>query len=282
MRSRLSEETKEIVESNQNIDSSLDRLELMTADTIPPFKDIDLNRATPAQIERYQTILTNFCCDEDITDYSIFPGTDLQRQCAQLQAGKIQEHLASGHESSNAYYYLARAFKVMGETQNQINFLQKTISMDPNIFNAHMELGTILGTQGRFDEAFAHFSEALRLKPASAEAYNNIGNVMAAQDKAAEAVSNFYRALQLNPDFVEAHNNIANVLKSQGKIQEAINHYSKALQIDPDHAQTHQDLGRVFAEQGRLEDLLDMKPAKDWQTARDGGPRMSVREDLAI
>jgi len=33
-------------------------------------------------------------------------------------------------------------------------------------------------------------------------------------------------------------------------------------------------------EQGRLEDLLKVEPAKDWGTARDGGPRKSVREEL--
>jgi ferredoxin len=33
-------------------------------------------------------------------------------------------------------------------------------------------------------------------------------------------------------------------------------------------------------EQGRLEDLRTFKPAKDWRTARDGGPRTSIREEL--
>jgi ferredoxin len=33
-------------------------------------------------------------------------------------------------------------------------------------------------------------------------------------------------------------------------------------------------------EQGRLEDLRAFKPAKDWRTARDGGPRTSIREEL--
>ncbi|MBN2061548.1 MAG: methylenetetrahydrofolate reductase C-terminal domain-containing protein [Deltaproteobacteria bacterium] len=32
--------------------------------------------------------------------------------------------------------------------------------------------------------------------------------------------------------------------------------------------------------QGRIEDLLAFMPAKDWRTARDGGPRKSVREEL--
>jgi ferredoxin len=37
---------------------------------------------------------------------------------------------------------------------------------------------------------------------------------------------------------------------------------------------------RKKMEQGRLDDLLEVKPAKNWQTARDGGPRKSVREEL--
>ncbi len=33
-------------------------------------------------------------------------------------------------------------------------------------------------------------------------------------------------------------------------------------------------------EAGQLEDLLGVKGLKDWQTARDGGPRKSIREEL--
>lgn len=34
--------------------------------------------------------------------------------------------------------------------------------------------------------------------------------------------------------------------------------------------------------QGRLEIMLEYKPPKDWTTARDGGPRRTVREDLRL
>jgi ferredoxin len=37
---------------------------------------------------------------------------------------------------------------------------------------------------------------------------------------------------------------------------------------------------RQKMQQNRLDDLLRIKPAKDWRTARDGGPRKSVREEL--
>jgi hypothetical protein len=38
---------------------------------------------------------------------------------------------------------------------------------------------------------------------------------------------------------------------------------------------------RKKMEQGRLDDLLQVTEAKDWRTSRDGGPRKSVREELA-
>ena len=38
---------------------------------------------------------------------------------------------------------------------------------------------------------------------------------------------------------------------------------------------------RKKMEQGRLNDLLEVKPPKNWTTARDGGPRKSIREELA-
>ncbi len=37
---------------------------------------------------------------------------------------------------------------------------------------------------------------------------------------------------------------------------------------------------RKKMEQGRLDDLLMFQEAKDWRTARDGGPRTSTREEL--
>ncbi|MGD2125703.1 MAG: methylenetetrahydrofolate reductase C-terminal domain-containing protein [Desulfobacteraceae bacterium] len=40
------------------------------------------------------------------------------------------------------------------------------------------------------------------------------------------------------------------------------------------------EIVRKKMEKGRLDDLLQAKPAKDWRSARHGGPRKSVREEL--
>jgi len=39
---------------------------------------------------------------------------------------------------------------------------------------------------------------------------------------------------------------------------------------------------RKMMDQDRLDELLEFKPPKSWTTARDGGPRQLIREELVI
>jgi len=287
---RLSEETKRIIEAYRGIDSSLDTLELLTADFSPPFRDVDLKEASPSQFARYNDILKYYCSNEDVDNYSLFPGNDLQIQCARIQLGKIQDRITAGGKDSSACFYMALAFRILGETEEAIDALQTAITLNPGYYDAHMELGAILGTQGRLDEAIAQFKEALRIIPDSTEAHTNLGRVfayqgnaslaiynynralkidphnadahnnlgiaLAEQGKTDEAIEHYFRALEINPDFAEAHNNLGNILKDRGKTDEAIYHYSRALEIAPGYAKTHYSLGHLYAGKGRLEEAL--------------------------
>jgi spermidine synthase len=276
--SRLSEETKEMVELNKNIDSSLDTLELLAADFSPTFKNVDLNKATPAQNQRYRDIVKDYCSEESVTDYGIFIGSGLETQCAQLQLGKIREHLASSHEDSQAYYNLALALNVMGNTREGIDALQKAISLDANFYDAYFELGIAYLTQGRFDEAIPQFSEALRIKPDSAEAYTNLGNVYLAQGNGSAAIYNYNKALTIDPGNAMVHHNLGVVLANQGKTADAIEHYSNALQIEPDLADARQNLGRLLAGQGRLDEAL----AQFYEILRIDPNNADVQSDIGI
>jgi ferredoxin len=51
-------------------------------------------------------------------------------------------------------------------------------------------------------------------------------------------------------------------------------------EIDPDVVCIWDLVVKKKMEQGRLDDLLCITPLKDWRTARDGGPRKSIREEL--
>jgi spermidine synthase len=253
----LSRETKEIIESNKGIDSSLDNLELLKAGSLPPFKDVDLSRASQAQIKRYNDILNDYCSNEDVTDYGIFPDHDLQKQCARLQIDRIKSHMASSPEKSKNYYNQAHGLGALGLTTEKIEALQKAVSINPSYYNARMELGQALASEGRFDEAIAQLSEALKIRPGSAEAHNNIGNVYADMGRTGDATDHFSMALQIKPDSAETYNNLGSLYAGQGRIEQAIENFSKAIKLIPEYAVAHNNLGRVYAGQGRLDEALE-------------------------
>jgi len=53
-------------------------------------------------------------------------------------------------------------------------------------------------------------------------------------------------------------------------------------EINPDTPCAWQLIYDKLSSQGRLDLLLEIQPAKDWSTSRDGGPRKITREDLRL
>jgi ferredoxin len=53
-------------------------------------------------------------------------------------------------------------------------------------------------------------------------------------------------------------------------------------EVSPDVPCAWQQIYDRLAALGQLDSLLEIKPAKDWSTAHDGGPRTIVREDLKV
>lgn len=53
-------------------------------------------------------------------------------------------------------------------------------------------------------------------------------------------------------------------------------------EIDPEVACAWQLIYDRLKAQGRLDQMLEITPARDWSTSRDGGPRRLVRQDLRI
>jgi Flp pilus assembly protein TadD len=48
--------------------------------------------------------------------------------------------------------------------------LNEALRLDPNLSDAHCNIGIVLGKMGRRDEAVAHLREALQLEPNSEKA----------------------------------------------------------------------------------------------------------------
>ena len=140
---------------------------------------------------------------------------------------------------------------------SEVEMWSKIVTLRPDNYRAHDDLGRSLRAAGRLDEAFAHFAESLRLNPNYHAAHNNLGNALMKRRQFAEATKHLEQAIRLNPKFDKAYSNLGAALAQQGKFEEAIPHLKKAIELNPYHGSAHSNLGNVFAALGDNEQALE-------------------------
>lgn len=125
------------------------------------------------------------------------------------------------------------------------------IALRPDLPEAHVTLGAILGVLGRPAEAVASFRAALELRPASADAHGNLGNALRDLGRLGEAEHHLREALHRRPAYPEAHNNLGAVLRDAGQAAEAEGCFRAALRLRPEFAEAHRNLGQLLNAHGR-------------------------------
>jgi protein O-mannosyl-transferase len=183
--------------------------------------------------------------------------------CAEWWPGKLTKvGLAAGAIAGCA---LAAHVQV-GHWQNSERLFRHALEVTRGNYIAHNNLGYALFTQGKVDDAIAHYESALQLNPNYEDAHSNLGRALAAQGKYAAAGVHFEAVLKLRPDDFKAHNNLGNVLAEQGRHPEAVLQFQEALRLKPNHAGAHNNLAISYQELGRTaEAIAQYRAALRWQ-----------------
>ncbi len=151
--------------------------------------------------------------------------------------------------------------------RDQDTLWRDTLAKNPGAWMAHNNLASLLASEGKLDEAIAHFQEAVRLKPDHAKAHDSLGVALVRAGRTREAVEAFVRAVQLSPDDAGMRTNLAEALVLSGRGDEGLEEFDRALGLAPADAQVHARLGSALAQLGRndearaqLEEALRIAP----------------------
>ena len=117
---------------------------------------------------------------------------------------------------------------------NEETLWRDTLARNPAAWCAHANLGWILASQRKFDEARDHLVASLKLNPNNAQAHSNLGRVLALQGHNAEAEPEFQAAVRIKPKDSEIRRSYASVLAEQGRKAEAEKQLRELLQLKPD------------------------------------------------
>lgn len=119
-----------------------------------------------------------------------------------------------------------------GERRKAIAFFQDAVRENPNLADAHLNLGVLYHEAGDYEAAAAEFEAAIQADPAYTLAYINLGNSyrkMGRYDLAEEA---YRKALKWDPDCADCYFNLGvAALENRPAGQDEPGHYRKAIEF---------------------------------------------------
>jgi predicted O-linked N-acetylglucosamine transferase (SPINDLY family) len=129
-----------------------------------------------------------------------------------------------------------------------VSDFKQFVTLEPDLFFGHYNLGNALKEMTCYDEALKSFDRATDINPDYAEAYNNRGIIFIELKRYNEALTSFDRATTINPDYAEAYYSRGIVFTALKRYDDALTSFDKAVAINPEYAEAYYSRGLVFIE----------------------------------
>ena len=103
----------------------------------------------------------------------------------------------------------------------------QAIAADPNLVDAHVNLGWLLHEAGRLEEAERAYREALAACGEEPLVLYNLGVLLADMERKTEALAAYEAAVRASPGFADCHYNLALLCEELGMARQAIRHMAQ-------------------------------------------------------
>lgn len=148
------------------------------------------------------------------------------------QAGQVFRAILEAHpDHPETLHRLGAACHAMGQSDEAIALMARSIALAPEISALHYNFGTILHGLDRLDEAETAFRRALELEPGKPEIWFNLGGVLLGLKRWGEAEQAMRAALAQSPADPQGWLALARALTGQTRHAAAIEACHRALAI---------------------------------------------------
>lgn len=191
------------------------------------------------------------------------PAAAFDQALAHFQQGQLAEALAlcagilrSRPEHADANHLTGMIHARSGNPDQALTFLVIAEKQTPDNPALLANLGNVLSSLRRFDEAVGLYDRAIALLPDVAELHSFRGNALRKSGKPEAALAAYENALALNPGDAETLCSKGMVLKDLGRHDAAVRSYDAAIAQQPQMVQAHANRGAALAAANRHEEAL--------------------------
>ncbi len=134
------------------------------------------------------------------------------------------ERKSPGGVSAAACFERALYLEGRGDNQGAEEAYRQAIELDPQMADAHVNLGRLAHNRGDIETASQLYHVAVDLVPQDPVAHYNLALTLEDKGRTPAAMRHYQRAIQLDAHFADAHFNLARLLELAGLRSQALKH----------------------------------------------------------
>ena len=138
------------------------------------------------------------------------------------------------------------------------NAAQRAESLNPNLPEVHVALGTIDRYRGRTEESLAELQRALRLAPQSDEALRSLGKAYQQAGKVQEGLDALTEATHVNPYFWGNFSQLGSAYFKLGRNDDAVNAFDAVIRLEPSRPDGYAFKGAALLREGKSNEALPL------------------------
>ena len=153
---------------------------------------------------------------------------------------------------AKAHYHLALAYLRIGEPSRAYQEFTRTLELDPDNYDARLDLTNLLIAAKYFKEAQEHLDLLLAREPNSAAVHMAFANFKNRQGDVAAGLQEMQKAISLDPNKADAYLNYAIMQIQAQQFDAGETNLKKAISLDPKSMPAQLALGGFYQSRGRL------------------------------
>ncbi len=167
-------------------------------------------------------------------------GTALRRAKFYPESARVLEQAtALAPARALTWHELGLAYRSLGRPADAVTALRRALQQDPEMPEAHNNLGIL-------EQSEASFREAIRIKPDYVDAHANLASWLASAGRLGESKESFERALRLRAKDAPVRFQYAMLLGRMGRYDDAQRELETCVQTNPSLAEAQELLGDLL------------------------------------
>jgi tetratricopeptide (TPR) repeat protein len=162
----------------------------------------------------------------------------------------LERSVAMAPNNKDAWYFLGRAYYTASRLPDSRKAFEEVLRLDPQDAKAENNLGLIFESGGKTDDAIAAYRHAIAWQkenaPSPEQPYLNLGSLLVTLDRTEEAISPLQKAAELASTNAQCHLRLGTAYLHLNRLVEAQKELLEAVRLSPQDAAAHYQLGRYY------------------------------------